>query len=364
MDKIILLVDKLNIIQKATNRIETDINNMNLRIENINTENAQNNDILKFDGSKWIPDALPPSVDADADAAVSRAQTSASQAHVSKNSAQRDRLLCLIANTRAQDSASQALASKNSAIGWENSTNVYASSALTLINSKANSNDPTFTGAVDLPSGTTINSEPILLSNKIISRVYREGADAQPDYATAGTNNYDYVSVRFHTVDINTFNVPTLGNSASVASGSATLWHNETDDRGQLRTCFTVPSGRSGVYRILANITGKFGDASYHGGNGRELTVFIYRKRGSEHRCISFNIFTTSNSGSNFAASVQEMTTVVDQMFELNGDDQIYIKVRAINNLGDSEQHSFKLIAFRTGDGNNGGRTNLTIMEM
>ena len=371
MDKFRLLIDKFNLIQKVSNDIETNINRMKSRTENIITENARTNEILKFDGTNWIPSNEIGADGGQSLAYKTSAASSAADATAAASEAIGSRDSAAVSTLAAEAAAVAAESEADSAAAGENSAVVSANDALTLINSKANSDNPFFTGTVNLPYGTTINGEPIILShnnnNKIISRVYREGADAQPDYATDGTNNYDIVSVRFQTVDINTYNVPTLGNSGNIESGSTTLWHNETDPRGQLRTCFTVPPARTGIYRILTNITGQFG---IYNGSGRSMIVFIYRKRDGIERCISYNQIDNRNSGDNYGSLLQEFTSVTDQMFELNEHDQIFIEVQAITPYGDSSEHAFRLIAESsdltslTSDPHPGAMTNLTIMEM
>ena len=366
MDKCTLLINKLNIIQKSTNRIETDINDINLRIENINTENAQTNDILKFDGANWIPSTLPLSADA---AAVSRAQTSASESLASKNAAIAAASESLASKNVAILRASESLASKDAAaISASESLASKVAAAISkisaynsrinsesLIDSKARINNPVFTGSVNLPTGATVNSIPILLANnKIISRVYRTGGDAHPDY-TSGGNNYDFSVVRFHEVSINTFGTPTLNSGSHTIQSSTTLWGND----GQ-RTYFTVPSGRSGIYRILGNITGQFGLTDFQGGVGLRMNCIIYRVRSNVHKSICYSETRVRHVTDNFGAMLDELTMNIDQMFELNSGDEIYIKTRAGHPYSDNSNNAFRL---KAGD-SPGKFTNLTIMEM
>tara|TARA_B110001450_G_scaffold249645_1_gene267289 strand:- start:1302 stop:2402 length:1101 start_codon:yes stop_codon:yes gene_type:complete len=366
MDKSILLIDKLNIIREATNRIETDINNMNLRLGNINTENAQTNDILKFDGANWIPAALPPG----AASGVSRAQTSASESLASENAAVTAASESLEAEEVAaeaeanaerakldiEEKVAESLESRNTAEQYAANAALLRSDSQNLIASKARINNPVFTGTVNLPSGTTINNVPILLYNndKIISRVYRSGVDDTPDYATGG-NSYDYSVVRFHEVSLNTFGTPTLNSGSHTIQSSTTLWAND----GQ-RTYFTVPPGRSGIYRILGNITGQFGQGDYQGGVGLRMNCIIYRVRSSVHKSICYSEFRARHITDNLGSMLDELTMNIDQMFELNSGDEIYIKLRAGHPYWDNSANAFRLKA-----GNfPGSCTNLTIMEM
>ena len=335
------LKNELDIFQANINNIILDINVINTRTKNIYTENAVINDVLKYNGNNWIPSdassGAQSSVLANEASAASSAATAAiaaSESLASKTTAQQEATDAATSATNAATSAANASTSATnaatSATNAATSAAAATSSATTLTNlsvTKLNKNNPVFTGTVNLPTGATINSIPISISNKIMSKAIRAYSRGVPDFSEPSSfPDNQLLHIHFHDIVANTYGTPTLGNSVSLWGGTASLWNKNTEPGGKYRTYFKVPSGRGGVYQITANILGEY---SFGAGNGVKSEHYLYRRRNSVDSVIAYKIFDLRDDSTTLhAGAVKFRTETIDTFFELDAGDELYIMVK------------------------------------
>ena len=333
MNLLDILSTDLDIFQANINTITKDINVINSRTRNIRTENAVTNEILKFDGTNWIPSNEIGADGGQSLAYKTSAASSAADATAAASQAIGSRDLAFAEMTSAIDSQSLAAAAASEAIGSRDSA-AAAKDALDLAaSSKVNVNSPDFTGDVNLPSGAKINGIPISISPKIRSKAVRAYTRGAPDFREPESRpDNQILHIHFHDIEANTYGTPTLGNSVNLWSGTASLWNRNletnvsgvTPDRN--RTYFKVPPGRGGNYQITINILGEY---SFQQGNGVKSEHFLYRRRNSVDEIMSYKIFEFVHvSNSIYAGALKFNTESIDNVFELEGGDELFVMVK------------------------------------
>jgi len=377
------LTNELDIFQANINNNINNINVINTRTKNIYTENAVINDVLKYDGNNWIPSNAANSEaqslilvhETSAENDAEDAERSREASIESKLTAQQQATIASSwaaeAATSLTDATTSATDAANFATTVSTLADAMASSATELENlsiAKANKNNPVLTGSINLPTGVTVNNIPISISNKIMSKAIRAYSKGLPDFSGSFPDN-QLLHIHFHDIVANTYGTPTFGNSVSLWGGTASLWNRNLETSSKWRTYFKVPSGRGGVYQVTANILGEY---SRGAGNGVKSEHYLYRRRNSVDTNISYKIFDLRDDSTTLhAGAVKYRTETIDNFFELDAGDELFIMVKidhfestqgtnqAFRVVGREDQNANVAEWWKTGD-----QTQFIVMEL
>lgn len=272
------VLGQLNIEKTNINKLGIILNDIDKKTKNIKRGDAELDNFLKYNGTDWVPSSNPGGSNA-----VSAAQLAASNALGSKDSAVMEAGYALTLKNSVQAEAAAASSYETEAeasAAAAYTANASAISSLSLISSKANSNNPTFTGTVNLPSGTTINNDSIALQDKIMTTAcYTPGSNTT---SLTGLANGVEVTLNFGKVHKNNTGTPSPGSTSTIASASLwqQYWVNPLPTSG-VRTNFdsfygfNVPASKSGIYEISIQVTIDFGNTA---SSGSLFNITIYKR--------------------------------------------------------------------------------------
>ena len=374
------LKNDLDIFHANINNIILDINVINSRTKNIYTENAVINDVLKYNGNNWIPsnDATSSGVQSLILAHETSAASSATVAAIAASEALAHKIECFPENAGDVLSATRAFNFNNDAAASAVTAETAKNDLVLAASPTVNRNSPDFTGTVNLPSGAKINGIPISISNKIRSKAVRAYTRGAPDFREPESRpDNQLLHVHFHDIEANTYGTPTLGNTVGLWSGTASLWNKNTETNvsgvtpDRIRNYFKVPSGRDGNYQITINVMEEY---SFGEGNGFKSEHYLYRRRNSVDTIISYKVFEFHNDPTSvYAGMLKHRTESIDNVFELEGGDELFVMVKA-DLLGVVQQHQwywmYRLMGRRTDHATQTGvwdtseRTNFIVTEL
>ncbi len=330
---------QLNIEKSNINELGIILDDIDKKTKNIKRGGAQLNNLLVYNGTDWVPTSISGGSDG-----VAEAEVAASESLESRNTAQQYAANAATSATNATTSATNATTSATNAdtlaatadaykiqtsnqIASVSYSNDVMSTSLGLISSRADSNNPIFTGTVQLPSGTTINNVPILLANqKIITSACFSASGFSGQYSTL---NDTEVPVEFDMVHKNNTGTPSMGSTSSPAA--STLWN----DSGSI-TSFTVPANKGGIYEISTQVTI---DAGYNGvgddnANGTDHVIRVYKRTlGFFNTLImenKFNLCERPDVNSTRETSYDIVSRKAKDIVYLEAGEEIWVAVKVI----------------------------------
>ena len=327
-------LSQLNIEKTNINKLGIILDDIDKKTKNIKRGDAQLNNLLVYNGTDWVPsggsDPVTEAQDAASESLASKT-TAQQQATDAATSATDAATSAANASTSATNAATSAVTSaaletqSNASATSAHNDNTSVSTALSLINTKANSNNPTFTGTVQLPSGTTLNGNQIALSDKIMT----SACFSADSYNQNETLNDTEVLVEFNMVHKNNTGTPSMGSTSSLTS--STLW-NESGSRKY----FKVPANKGGIYEISTQVTidaGYNGNSSATLANGTDHVIRVNKRTGSVDTLIMenrFNLCERPGVSSTRETSYDIVSRKAKDIVYLDAGDEIWAAVKVI----------------------------------
>ena len=330
---------QLNIKKSNINELGIILDDIDKKTKNIKRGGAQLNNLLVYNGTDWVPASISGGSDG-----VVEAEVAASESLESRNTAEQYAANAATSATNATTSATNASTSATNAdtlaatadgykiqtsnqLSSVTNSNGDVSTSLGLISSRADSNNPIFTGTVQLPSGTTINNVPILLANqKIITSACISASAFNSQYSTL---NDTEVPVEFDEVHKNNTGTPSMGSTSSPAA--STLWNVS----GSI-TSFTVPANKGGIYEISTQVTI---DAGYNGvgddnANGTDHVIRVYKRTSGNLNTLimenKFNLCERPDVNSTRETSYDIVSRKAKDIVYLEAGEEIWVAVKVI----------------------------------
>ena len=317
------MLNRLNIEKVKFNKNDETLKDINEKTKNIKIADAKLNNLLKFNGTDWVPSPQPVSSVADAATAASAASESKGSAEESASQAHIHALTVISEAGKAIAAAARAEKSSVNAFNANDSVN----SSLDLISSKANSDNPSFTGTVNLPPGTTIDNESIALQDKIITSAKFIGNTSGHQYHTDIDN--DEVALHFDQVHKNNTGTPSAGSTSTIESSSLWGMINITSSSSSVMPGFEVPANKGGIYEISIQVTIDFVPTA----PGTLFNIIIYKRMSGTgvDRRLMYNVYnlkdTPNNELDRAQAAVYTLSRRAKDIVLLNDGDQIFAKV-------------------------------------